>query len=121
MGLYVRQAGVWRTSPQDNSRLLYIRVGGVWKPILDYWIRDQSAWHKAPGYSPQLATPANLRNNGTAGGTHDAVSLAWDYTGVLPPTDFVVQIRDQNGNPLRNDVVAGTARTWTAGGLASNT
>jgi hypothetical protein len=122
MGLQARVAGAWRVVPTDNSRLLYLRVGGVWKPILDFWSRDQSAWHHDPSYSPQMPTPTNFRNNGTPTTTHDRVQVAWDYSGLLPPDNFWVLIMDQNGNGLRWDQAPGGAnRTWTATGLATNT
>src|SRR5262245_17079191 len=115
----VRAAGAWRTVVLSN-RLQYLRVGGVWKPILDYWYRVGGAWVKESGYSPTLAAPTNLRMNPADANNHSTIPVAWDYNvaaGQLSANDFYIVLTDEAGNWLQYGPIANSYRSWSFGSL----
>jgi len=117
----VRAAGAWRTVVLDGTRLQYVRVGGVWKPILDFWFRDHGVWvHETP-YSPVLAGVSNLRMNPADVNNHSSIPVAWDANvpaGQLPADNYHVVLTDEGGSWLSDQSTTGT--TFTFGSLTQD-
>jgi hypothetical protein len=120
--IYVRQSGAWQKFPTvpQGGRLLYFRINGQWKPILDVWVRNQGAWHKEPEYSAVLPAPTNLRMSTADVNNHTTIPVAWDYSGVLPPDDFHVVLTDEAGSWLWEGSAASGARSMTLGPFGQN-
>jgi fibronectin type III domain protein len=117
MGIQVRQTAAWHTIP--TTRVMWVRMGAKWQPVLDLWIRDQGAWHKEPTYSPQLAVPTNLRMNPASSTNHSTIPVAWDYTGVLPPDSYRVVLTNEAGATVQDKSSTTTSYTFT--GLTQDT